>query len=311
MSTIYKIENKINHKVYIGKTIRDVTVRWQEHIRESLNQQDNIPLHNAIRKYGIENFDFSIIEDNIENVDKLNQREKEYIIKYNSLSHEKGYNVAKGGDGGRISTKITEEEAEQIQNILADKNCLLSFQEIGKQFNLSNDAISAINSGQHWHNNNIKYPIRDYSVIGLTLTRDTYANIVNDILNPELKLKDIQQKYNLSEDQMTAINQGKYCYSNHKYYEGIYNGDFPIRKDMRVKTPDEDFIPIFYDVLFTPDSMAKIGKKYGVQGNTIQYIINGHRRKDLTKSFIIPMRKNLEENKEIFNKLYPDYKGGC
>ena len=108
---------------------------------------------------------------------------------------------------------------------------------------------------------------------------------------------------------MNAINQGQYCYNGkHKYYEGIYEGSFPIRQDARVKTPRKEFIPIFHDVLFTSDSMAKIGQKYGVQGNTIQYIITGKRRKELTKDFILPMRKHIEENRKIFNSLYPDYK---
>lgn len=107
---------------------------------------------------------------------------------------------------------------------------------------------------------------------------------------------------------MTAINQGKECYSkDNTYYKGLYTGDFPIRKINRIITPMEKYISIFYDVLFTKDSMDKIGQKYGVQGNTIQCIISGRRRKELTKNFIIPMRKHIEENKKIFLDLYPDF----
>lgn len=108
---------------------------------------------------------------------------------------------------------------------------------------------------------------------------------------------------------MTSINQGKYCYSkDNEYYKGIYTGDFPIRPDNRVVTSDKDYLPIFYDVLFTKDSIAKIGERYNVKGNTIQCIISGKRRKELTKDFLLPMRKNLEENQRIFLKLYPNFK---
>lgn len=36
--------------------------------------------------------------------------------------------------------------------------------------------------------------------------------------------------------------------------------------------------------------------------------ISGKRRKELTKDFLLPMRKNLEENQRIFLKLYPNFK---
>lgn len=309
MGAIYKIENLINHKVYIGKTSRQVDIRWNEHIRESLHEQDNIPIHNAIRKYGLENFNFQVLEDNILE-DELNKKEKEYIEKYNSLSHDNGYNVTTGGDGGRTSSKLTEIQAEEIIQMLQDKNNLLSLNDIGEKYGISGSVVRAINLGNSWKKDNLTYPLRNYSTTGLTLTRDIYADIVNDILYSELPLKKIQEKYNLSESQLFAINQGQYCYNGkHKYYEGIYEGSFPIRPDTRVKTPEEEFIPIFHDVLFTSDSMAKIGQKYGVQGNTIQYITTGKRRKELTKQFLVPMRKHIEENREIFNSLYPNYKG--
>ena len=199
MGAIYKIENLVNQKVYIGKTIRSPETRWKEHIRESLYENDNIPIHNAIRKYGLENFSFSIIEDNIEDIDILNQKEKDYIVKFNALSHDAGYNVCLGGDGGRTASKLTEEIVDKIVTILSDKDSLTSIPDIAKQYNVSSSVISRINLGETWHKDNIIYPIRDYSVTGLTITRSTYKNIIDDILYSEMPLKDIQGKYNLSE----------------------------------------------------------------------------------------------------------------
>ena len=54
-------------------------------------------------------------------------------------------------------------------------------------------------------------------------------------------------------------------------------------------------------------SITKIGEKHGIKGNTLTYIISGQRRKELTKNFITPLRKNLEQNKKIFVTLYSDY----
>lgn len=51
-------------------------------------------------------------------------------------------------------------------------------------------------------------------------------------------------------------------------------------------------------------------KNSGYKGDTLQYIFMGKRRKELTQNFITPIRQHLEENREIFNKLYGG-KEGC
>lgn len=310
MGAIYKITNQINNKIYIGKTIREPQTRWKEHIQYSHQpNRYNTPLYQALRKYGPDYFTFEIIEDNLTDINELNEKEKYYINLYHSASHELGYNIAIGGDGGRTSSKLTQQQVNKIIDILSDENNLLSFNDIGQQFNISGSVIRAINQGISWYLPNISYPIRKYDVTGLSLTRKQYKDIVSDIQNSKLQLQEIAIKYNLSEQQMTSINQGRYCYKNHPYYVNIYNGTFPIRENTRIITPADDYIPIFYDVLFSKDSMAKIGLKHGVEGNTIQCIISGKRRKELTKNFLVPMRKHIKENQEIFKQLYPNYKG--
>lgn len=311
MALIYKITNLINNKIYIGKTKRDLNTRWLEHCRDAKNyQENNNPLHAAIKKYGKENFIYEILEDNISE-QELNEREKYYIKYYNSKSHDLGYNVTDGGDGGQTSSILTAEVVNEIILILQDKNNLLSFNEIGDKYNISGSVIRSINIGTSWHKKSISYPIRTYSTTGLTINRDVYAKIINDILNTEETLQKIQYKYNLSEQQMTAINQGYGCYTNdNKYYKGIYLGQYPIRKNNNKKIDNIDFIKIFYEVLFTDKSITQIGIENNIQGNTLTYIINGKRRKELTQNFLVPMRKNIINNQEIFNKMYPDYKRG-
>ena len=43
---------------------------------------------------------------------------------------------------------------------------------------------------------------------------------------------------------------------------------------------EEHLSDILYDIIFTNQSMAKIGEKYSINGNTLQYIANGKRRKE-------------------------------
>ena len=58
MIGIYKITNLINDKKYVGQSIH-IDRRWKEHIYQNRNSA----IHQAIEKYGIENFIFEIIEE--------------------------------------------------------------------------------------------------------------------------------------------------------------------------------------------------------------------------------------------------------
>lgn len=92
--TIYMFINKINNKKYIGSTVVKPNIRYNQHIYNATHEnvhQYHYPLYEAMRKYGIDNFDFSIIEQLVCTETELRQKEKEYIIKYNTLSPN-GYN---------------------------------------------------------------------------------------------------------------------------------------------------------------------------------------------------------------------------
>ena len=93
---IYRLLNKINGKSYIGKTIQNPNDRLKEHIYQSKkSSSSNIyPIHHAIKKYGIDNFDFIII-DTATSIEELSEKETQYITKFNSLS-PLGYNLMLG-----------------------------------------------------------------------------------------------------------------------------------------------------------------------------------------------------------------------
>jgi hypothetical protein len=86
---IYKITNLINSKIYIGKDTNSNKNYYGS----------GVILKNAIKKYGIENFNKEII-DTAENNEELSKKEKYWIDFYNSTNKEIGYNISKGGDGG-------------------------------------------------------------------------------------------------------------------------------------------------------------------------------------------------------------------
>ena len=55
---IYTATNKINGKIYVGKTY-NFEKRRKEHFYDI---DDDIPFHRALKKYGVENFEWKIID---------------------------------------------------------------------------------------------------------------------------------------------------------------------------------------------------------------------------------------------------------
>lgn len=89
---IYLIKNKINNKTYIGQTIRSFRDRIRDYEKGFCNEY----LKNAFKKYGWDNFEFSII-DTANNLEELNEKEVLYIHKHKTNKREYGYNIEYGG----------------------------------------------------------------------------------------------------------------------------------------------------------------------------------------------------------------------
>lgn len=110
MIGIYKITNLLNNKVYIGQA-QDIEERWKQH-KKGYTDKTNI-IYRAIRKYGVENFSFEVIEEC--SIEELSKKEIFYIEQYKSYIGWKdnwGYNMTLGGDGarGHIPTKETKQK---------------------------------------------------------------------------------------------------------------------------------------------------------------------------------------------------------
>ena len=96
MGLIYKATNLINGKSYIGQTRQSLTKRQNSHFHNAFTKNQPFVFYQALRKYGKENFTWTIIEDNIKDLAQLNEREKYWIAYYNTFQN--GYNMTSGGD---------------------------------------------------------------------------------------------------------------------------------------------------------------------------------------------------------------------
>lgn len=103
MGYIYKIKNKINNKVYIGQTRGHYQHRWEKHLKTAFSDAPSYvkrrnSIHLALRKYGVENFEFSVVEK-VDN-DLLDSRERYWVEQENSFYN--GYNETRGGSSGGL-----------------------------------------------------------------------------------------------------------------------------------------------------------------------------------------------------------------
>ena len=153
MIGIYKITNLKNNKSYIGQSIR-IEQRWNDEKHRAFNESDkayDYPLSRAIRKYGVDNFSFDIIEECKQN--QLNERERYWIAYYNTFYD--GYNQTLGGD-----TAISKPK-EKIIGIINDLETTdMYHQEIANKWNISIEMVQGINTGRYWFQENKTYPLQ-------------------------------------------------------------------------------------------------------------------------------------------------------
>lgn len=114
MVGIYKYENKLNHKIYIGQST-NITKRKWEHVHAP---SDSSLIDTLLKKYGEDNFEFAIIEECM--AEELDSREIYWINYYNS--YENGYNLTKGGQSQfgeyNISAKLNNNKVGEIIKLL-------------------------------------------------------------------------------------------------------------------------------------------------------------------------------------------------
>lgn len=164
MIGIYKITNLINGKSYIGQS-RDIENRWKNHKIAASNQNSkayNYPLYQAFRKYGLNNFQFEVIEETA--IDELNSKEIKWIEFY-----QPEYNQTIGGNYCIVPQKLTEKQANEIQEILLDSERTgidVSHTDLAKLYQVHISTIQSINVGRSWIREDLVYPLHNskYSI---------------------------------------------------------------------------------------------------------------------------------------------------
>ena len=149
---IYKYENKLNGKIYIGQS-NNIEKRYNQHSYDSSHSERiHSVIDRAIAKYGLENFSFEIIEECP--VEKLDEREIYWIAYYDSYNN--GYNSTIGGKSLRGENHpralLTEEEVWQIREAYRMKIPFREAYEMFQNSNITERGFKKIWDAVNWTN---------------------------------------------------------------------------------------------------------------------------------------------------------------
>ena len=108
---IYMIRNKVNGKLYFGKTENNFDTRYRSDISKHTH---NKHLKRSIEKYGIENFEINEQFDVAYTEDDLWDLEDMYICIYNCLDSRYGYNKRRSGSKHKGNGKLSRETRQKM-----------------------------------------------------------------------------------------------------------------------------------------------------------------------------------------------------
>ena len=115
---IYCIINKKNNKKYVGQTQTALKKRYPLNWWKYTH---NPYLKHSVEKYGINNFEFEILQSGIPTIDELNDAERFYANKLNTYSPI-GYNLKECGGGKKIHEETRKKLSDSISKPRTFKN---------------------------------------------------------------------------------------------------------------------------------------------------------------------------------------------
>ena len=213
---IYKWTNKINGKIYVGKTTRTIKERlrgYKDDIKsvEKGTYKHKFPIVFALHKYGIDNFIFEVIDIASDNIE-LNIKETDWIAKLDACNKEIGYNCLKGGNDGWLGRKHTQESKDKMSKTRKGKwqggiNPKSKMNDTDKD-----NMIIDFNNSLNILDLSAKYKIHRTQVLrilksrGITVKNNHNSKITMEIANQirldrqtnKITMQKLAEKYNLS-----------------------------------------------------------------------------------------------------------------
>lgn len=277
---VYKATNKINNKVYIGITSQVLQKRINKH-KSDANKGSKTSFHRAIRKYGFDNFKWSI-EFKCKNRDEMIEREIYLIEKLDS--YRSGYNDTLGGDSGSglfgersASATISENQAIKIINLITSTEMSLS--EISSEVNCSLSVVKDISLGYSWKHLYSEAPTknRPFGSKRLFIDEEKVKTIINYIINTKLSYDEIAKKTKTTKKVVYNIASGKTS-------TDLSGGDIRHLRpkgSSRLKISKEKAKAIVKCIIETDKKYSEIAELFDVKESLVADIATGRTWKEL------------------------------
>ena len=227
---VYCWYNKINKKIYIGSA-KTLSIRFSSYIREFTKgngrRVENIRLVRSVKKYGLTNFLFLILEKDI-SLETLIMREQFYLDTYQPHKKNIGYNfsptarnmlgykfpqsrkdaISKRMRGNNPNARFKKEDIIKIFKLLSEN---IKKSEICKLFNINNDCLLSIQNryAYGWveiDQNILEKAQRNKDV--LWIDKDM-AFKIGKMLNNKIHPDIISKELNIKKHTIMSINKGQ------------------------------------------------------------------------------------------------------
>lgn len=235
---IYKIQNIINNKVYIGSTGKSFKSRFIQHKSELTNNKHGNPhLQSSYNKYGPDAFVFEIVEICEECI--IN-REKFFIDEFQACNKERGFNINENPDKPcsfnlEVRTKISntlKEKYKKGEIVNKNKNFTKGFTPWNKgmqyekeQFNMHTKKTITPLLEQAWKNTSKRSRENNHRVRVLDINKNILleANSTVELYEWSLTEKnDLPIISNHSKSKILTQDKISRHIKNGKLYKGLY-----------------------------------------------------------------------------------------
>lgn len=272
---IYKATNKITQKSYIGQTNNFHSRKWQH---ERCYVKEKCKFHDAIEKYGTNNFKWEILET-CDTREKALELERKYIALYNT--YHNGYNGNKGGIGGHNSIPVVCLTKEGVFVKKYD-----SATEALKDGFWPTNVVESCKNDSYTVNGHIFMYERDFERYGSKRYVLPESTSMRSVVQCDIKGNFIQKFKSVSEaSKVTGANRTTISGVLAKKYKSangfifVYEEDFPI-KDLSIYQKRKkgrkvaQINPDTGEILKVFDRISDAGKELGVNYKGIHKVID-------------------------------------
>jgi len=313
MHYIYIIQKIDDHRVYVGQSVNP-RKRWSDHIGMSRkywidhNHKQICYIHRALAKYGVDKFDFYILQK-CKTKEESNEMERFWVNILKSRVHGFGFNIKPGGKSlynvdGPCQFLTPDQEKEIIRKYTEEK---ISATQIAKDYDFGVKPIYKC-----LYQNNVD--IRDVGFyksgvmpVNKLFDLEQEKEICNRYTNEQISISKLGEIYNCAEQTIFGVLKrnnietlGNKVLSKGKRRSKateFKKGQIPHNKRFTDEQEQEICRIYVENKLVCP----KIAKIYNCNRGTIQEILNRHN---------VPIRsKNIfteEQEKEICKKYTKD-----